>query len=117
MKRQLMLGWLALVLSIDAGSAQIPPLSGHELLDLCQNIVSNEAGQSQCTFVFRNALEVMHTRLWADQRAACVPDGFGPHQAMLLYRLEAQRFPHVLEVPAERLIQGMLLKYFPCTGT
>ena len=63
---------------------------------------------------FDDVLQVLKTNPARARLPACPPPSFGPEDAISLYLSEARQFPQVLQVPAEQLIEGMLLKFYPC---
>ena len=46
----------------------------------------------------------------------CLPPSLSTPDLVELYKRESQIFPEVLDAPAEKLIVGMVLKFFPCRG-
>ena len=63
---------------------------------------------------FAETLQSLNARPAGPRHAACPPPWFGPEDAISLYLIEARQFPDVLHVPAVQLIEGMLLKFYPC---
>ena len=91
------------------------PRSGAQLLALCGGFDARPAPGEACLALFREAL-ARHAGRWRGPASVCIPPEFGPAEAVALFRSESRRYPHVLDEPAERLIEGMLLKFFACAG-
>jgi hypothetical protein len=92
-------------------------MSGQALLEQCGGVDGNASATATCRTAFRDALAALRASRSAARTQACPPVGFDASAAIVLYREESRRFPEVLQVPAARLIEGMLLKFFPCIGT
>ena len=109
----------ALVLLVPLASVALDDSSpsGADVLAWCEGHASSMPSAHDCRTFFQAQLESASGRFVAGRYGACLPPEFGVDQAIALYRSEARRFPHVLHVPAQDLIRGMLLKFFACTGT
>jgi hypothetical protein len=111
--RHIAVALVLIVPSVPAWSSGRTDVSGHALLERCTNARS----RAPCLGYFEAVLQRGERRLWPGQRGACPPQSFDAAQALDLFRSEARIYPEVLHVPARDLILGMLLKFFPCTGT
>jgi hypothetical protein len=106
---------VVLVQGAPAWSSDALEYSGLELLDVCAD--TDVRSDSSCQAYFEEAMRGVDGKLWPGQRGACPPPSFDAEAALALFRSEAGIYPGVLHVPAHELIVGMLLKFFPCTGT
>ena len=105
-----------LVLAAPARPSDVQAWSGQELLNLCGRVDAAADPGSSCHRYFAGVLRGVDGRLWSGQRGTCPPSSFNVSQALALFRSEAGIYPEVLHVPASELIQGMMLKFFPCRG-
>lgn len=90
-------------------------LTGLQLLRLCSAGSAPDGDEAACHAYFDHVLTAFDG--WARRSPAlhyCLPEGFGVPRLVELYKLESRRYPHVLHVSAERLIAGMVLKFYPC---
>jgi hypothetical protein len=102
-----------LLLSAPAARA-LDAVSGQALADHClADVKSNSEGF--CIAYFAGVLDTLSTISRADGPATyCVPDDLAIESLIGLYLSESRLYPEVLETPANQLIYGMLLKFFPC---
>ena len=90
-------------------------LTGLQLLGLCSAESGRTEDAATCRDYFRRSLAAFVARLQGSSVIHyCLPYGIGVPQLIELYKLESQRYPQVLDEAAERLIAGMVLKFYPC---
>ena len=105
---------VGLLVPLAVAPASADDRSGLDVVALCSNVDEARPAPSQCTEYFDEVLQLLKTDPARGRLPACPPASFGPKDAISLYLSEARQFPQVLQVPAEQLIEGMLLKFYPC---
>ncbi len=88
--------------------------SGLEVVALCSKTDDSHPTPPRCRKYFAETLQLLNARPAGPRHAACPPSWFSPEDAISLYLIEARQFPDVLHVLAVQLIEGMLLKFYPC---
>ena len=92
-----------------------PPLSGAELLRLCGGPEASGPTTAPCAAYVAGVIGMLDgAGRSVDAASFCVPPQTGLDDLVALYRSESRLYPDVLDVPAARLIAGMLLKFYPC---
>ena len=101
--------------STNAAKGLMQPNSGQTLLEACGGADGGSPPTEACRAYFRGVLDGLQTGKPHPTRVSfCLPPDLAMDDLVNLYRSESRRFPHVLHVPAARLIAGMVLKFFPC---
>ena len=105
-----------LFVTLVATPASADERTGLDVVTLCTRPGETQPAPTRCEKYFVETLQLLDARPPRTRHAACPPHWFGPEDAVILYLSEAGRFPQVLHVPAVKLIEGMLLKFFPCSS-